>query len=75
MIIKVRIDNVEISVEENHRNEDKHVTLRWSDQNKMVQETIKVMSEQCIKLREVSGKDLYNVTGGEPTTNVILGEY
>lgn len=74
MIIKVRIDNVEISVEENHRNEDKHITLRWSDQAKLVQETIKVISEQCVKLREVSGNGLCTISG-MPETNVKLGEY
>jgi hypothetical protein len=53
MIIKVRVDNVEISIEETLKDADKHVTMRWPDQNKQIQETIKVIAGECIKLRSV----------------------
>ena len=35
---------------------DKVVTMRYSDQNKLIQETIIVMCEQVRKLREIKEK-------------------
>lgn len=54
MIIKVRIDNVEISIEENSKDADRFATMRYGDQNKQVQETIKVIADECVKLRKVT---------------------
>ena len=54
MIIKVKIDNVEISIEENSKDNDMFATLRYSDQNKQVQETIKVIADECVKLRKLT---------------------
>lgn len=50
MKITVKIDNVEITVDEGNTN--RTVTMQCAEQNKQVQETIKVMAEECIKLRE-----------------------
>ena len=60
MIITVKIDNVEISIEENSKDNDRFATLRYSDQNKQVQETIKVIADECVKLRKLT----LNVDGG-----------
>ena len=51
MKITVKIDNIEITVDEQGQNE-RTVTMKYSDQNEQVQKTIKVMAEECIKLRE-----------------------
>jgi hypothetical protein len=57
MKITVKIDNIEISIDEqDNTNSDGRVTLRYSDQNRQVQETIKVMTEECIKLKNVSNQ-------------------
>ncbi len=52
MRITIKINNVEITVDEQGQN-DRTATLRYPDQNKQVQETIKVMTEQCLKLLKV----------------------
>ena len=44
MIIRVRHKETEIVVEESQSKDNFHI--RWSDQNKQVQEIIKVMAEQ-----------------------------
>lgn len=51
MRITVKIDNVEITVDERGQNE-RTVSMKYSDQNEQVQKTIKVMVEECIKLRQ-----------------------
>ena len=51
MKITVKIDNIEITVDEQGQNE-RTVTMKHSDQNEQVQKTIKVIVEECIKLRE-----------------------
>ena len=53
MKITVKIDNIEITVDEQGQNE-RTVSMKYSDQNVQVQKTIKVMAEECIKLREAS---------------------
>ena len=59
MIITVKVSDVEISIEENHGSAEKHITMRWSDQNKQIQETIKVMSAECLKLLAVSKSETH----------------
>lgn len=49
MKITVRIDDIEITVDEQFKS-DKNSTFYYSDQTEYVQETLKVMAEQCIKL-------------------------
>ena len=53
MKITVKINNVEITVDEQGQN-DITATIRYSDQNKQIQETIKVMAEECLKLQKVA---------------------
>lgn len=53
MKITVKINNVEITVDEQGQN-DRTATIRYSDQNKQIQETIKVMAEECLKLQKVA---------------------
>ena len=53
MKITVKINNVEITVDEQCQN-DRTATIRYSDQNKQIQETIKVMAEECLKLQKVA---------------------
>jgi hypothetical protein len=51
MKITVKINNVEISIDEDIKG-DRASTLRYSDQSKLVQETIVVIAEQCLKLQQ-----------------------
>lgn len=52
MRIKVRYKDIEIEVsEDGHLKEERQVTMRFPDQNKCVQETIKVMAEQVLILK------------------------
>lgn len=53
MKITIKINNVEITVDEQCQ-DDRAAVIRYSDQNKHIQETIKVMAEECIKLQKVS---------------------
>jgi hypothetical protein len=55
MKITVKVDNIEISIEEQGSEKD-HVRIRYSDQNKQIQDTIKVMAEECVKLKSISNK-------------------
>ena len=53
MKITVRLDNIEIIVDEDaHKDSDRTITMRYSDQAKQVQETLVVMTEQVVKLKE-----------------------
>jgi len=56
MIITVKIDNVEISIKENSMDSDRYATMRYNDQNKQIQDTIKVIAEECVKLRKLTLK-------------------
>lgn len=55
MKITVKINSVEITVDEQGQH-DRTATIRYSDQNTQIQETIKVMAEQCIKLQKVAAE-------------------
>ena len=57
MKITIRIDNIEITVDE-HQQGSRNATMQYSDQNKQIQETIKVMSDECIKLHQVCNSTL-----------------
>ncbi len=51
MKITVRVSDIEICVEEyDSSNGDRTVTMRYADQNKQIQETIKVITQCCIDL-------------------------
>lgn len=51
MKITVRVADIEICVEEQaSSNSDRTVTMRYGDQNKHIQETIKVITQCCIDL-------------------------
>jgi hypothetical protein len=51
MKITVKHKDTEIIVSENENDtEDRVVSMRWGDQNKQIQETIIVMTEQVKKL-------------------------
>lgn len=52
MIITVKINNVEITVNEDIIN-DRSTTLKYPDQNKLIQETIIVIAEQVAKLQKL----------------------
>ena len=52
MKITVKIDNIKITVDEEGQNE-RTVTMKYSDQNEQIQKTIKVMADECIKLHNV----------------------
>jgi hypothetical protein len=55
MKITVKHKDTEIIVSENENDtKDKVVSMRWSDQNKQIQETIIVMTEQVKKLTHSS---------------------
>lgn len=54
MKITVKIDNVEITVDEQCQN-DRTATMRFKDQNEQIQKTITVMANECIKLRKITG--------------------
>lgn len=56
MKITVKIDNVEIIVDENLFT-DRATTLKYSDQNKLIQETIVVIAEQVAKLQGLKNKE------------------
>jgi hypothetical protein len=56
MIIKVRHKDTEIVLEESQSKDNFHI--RWADQNKQVQETIKVMAEQVKMLTDKKAKEL-----------------
>ena len=53
MRISVKIDNVEIVIEE-QASSDRTAAIRYGDQNEQIQKTIRVMAEECIKLQNVS---------------------
>ena len=53
MKITVRLGDIEIVVDEDaHKDSDRTITLRYSDQTKQVQETLVVMTDQVVKLKE-----------------------
>ena len=54
MKITVKIDNVEITVDEQGQN-DRTATMRFKNQNEQIQKTITVMANECIKLRKITG--------------------
>lgn len=54
MKITVKINNVEITVEEHEGNAERTATMRYSDQNEQIQDTIRVMAEECLKLQKVA---------------------
>lgn len=52
MKIIVKHKDTEIIVSENENDhKDRVASMRWSDQNKLIQETITVICEQVIKLQ------------------------
>jgi|JI9StandDraft_2_1071091.scaffolds.fasta_scaffold437697_3 hypothetical protein len=53
MKISVKIDNVEIVIEE-QASSDRTAAIRYGDQNEQIQKTIRVMADECIKLQNVS---------------------
>jgi len=53
MKISVKIDNVEIVIEE-QASSDRTAAIRYGDQNEQIQKTIRVMADECIKLQHVS---------------------
>tara|TARA_R110002020_G_scaffold144145_2_gene317033 strand:+ start:6160 stop:6336 length:177 start_codon:yes stop_codon:yes gene_type:complete len=54
MRIKVKYRDIEIEVsEDGHSHNDRQATMRFSDQNKQIQDTIKVMTEQVLKLKDL----------------------
>ena len=61
MKITVKINNVEITVDEQGQNE-RTATMRYEDQNKQIQETIKVMVGECIKLQNITESVDFNVS-------------
>lgn len=55
MRIRVKYKDIEIEVsEEDTSSNDRQATMRYADQNKQIQDTIKVIADQVIKLK---GKD------------------
>lgn len=53
MKITVKKADISIIVDESESlNNEKKTSLKWSDQCKLIQETIIVMVEQCIKLKD-----------------------
>tara|TARA_B110000008_G_scaffold169618_1_gene169412 strand:+ start:215 stop:382 length:168 start_codon:yes stop_codon:yes gene_type:complete len=55
MKITIRHKGTEIIVSENENDtKDRVASMRWSDQNKQIQETIVVMADQIKKLLETS---------------------
>lgn len=56
MKITVKIDNIEISIDEQMEDSKRMTTMQYSDQNQQIQNTIKVMVEECMKLRKLCEK-------------------
>jgi hypothetical protein len=54
MKITIKIDNIEISIDEQNQNERSSI-IRYPDQNEQIQKTIRVMVDECIKLWNISG--------------------
>lgn len=50
MKITVKVKDVEITVDEQGQN-DRTVTMKYTDQNKQIQETLKVMAQEALKLQ------------------------
>lgn len=54
MKIIVKTQNVELVLDEtNNKGNDNESTIRFSDQNKNIQETIKIMVQEAINLENV----------------------
>ena len=54
MKITVTHKDTTIIVDESDNKGDDKSSMRWNNQKEAIQETINVMIEQCIKLREAS---------------------
>jgi len=52
MKITVKVDDIEIVIDE--QLSGRMTTMQYADQNRQIQETIKVMVEQCIELYQIS---------------------
>lgn len=50
MKITVKVKDVEITVDEQGQN-DRTATMRYTDQNNQIQETLKVMVQEALKLQ------------------------
>ena len=54
MRIRIKYKDIEIEVsEEGALKDSRQATMRFQDENKYIQETIKIMTEQVIKLIEI----------------------
>ena len=53
MKITIKIDNIEISIDE-QMSDDRGSSIQWKDQNAQIQSTLKVMTDECVKLLNVA---------------------